>query len=54
VWGVDEARGPEAPGIGQVGTPHTLTRGLGALTVPALTLGAMCLAAAVKHWWMQP
>lgn len=54
VWGGGESRGAETPGIGQVGTPHTQTRGLGALTVPALTLGAMCLAAAVKHWWMQP
>ena len=27
---------------------------LGALTVPVLTLGAMCLAAAVKRWYLEP
>jgi len=36
----------------QVRTPAT--HDLGALTVPVLTLGAMCLAAAVKRWYLEP
>ena len=31
-----------------------LAHDLGALTVPVLTLGAMCLAAAVKRWYLEP